>query len=103
MNKQEAADIAFNYFQSKGFDPVGYSSLGDARYLARPGFRTRIRVATYTHHHPDTISFTCDYREAWERDEQCLAWASDAEAVQAECDIYIADYEAEAEEIEEDE
>lgn len=102
MNKQEAADVAAAYFQSKGFDPVGYSNLGDARYLARPGFSTHIRVATYEHHHYDTISFTCEYREAWERDEQRLAWASDAETVRAECDLYIAQYEVEAE-TEEDE
>lgn len=104
MNKTEAVQKAAAYIESKGFVAEGNSSLGDAIYLARPGKSARLRVASYEHKHFDVASYlTIEYREAWERDEQRVAWISSDAVLFAECDRVIAEYDENADDFEDGE
>ena len=104
MDKTTAVRKAAAYIESKGFETDGVSSLGDAIYLNRPGKSARLRIASYAHKHFDIAAYLIiDYREAWERDEQRVAWIGSDADLFAECDRVIAEYDANADDFEDEE
>lgn len=64
------------------------SSLGDARYFTKPGSVAKIRLATYSHAHPDQVAVTFDHALV-----QRCGLLSDAEIAKAVADA-LAEYEA---------
>lgn len=99
MDKYEAVQIANDYIQAKGFEIAAYSGLSEAIYLRRPNYSESLRIAAHACRHPFGVAakLTIDYREAWERDEQRVAWIGSVNDLHQECDLAIAEYDANAE------
>jgi hypothetical protein len=100
MNKIDAVEAAAAYIEAKGFEFAARSNLSEARYFRRPGYTSTLRVAAHECRHRDQIAanLTIDYKEAWERDEQRVAWISNLAALHRACDDLIDEYDFNAEE-----
>lgn len=104
MDKFTAVDKASAYIEANGFKCTARSNLSEATYFCRAGRSQTLRVAAHACRHPFNVAsqLTIEYREAWERDENRVAWIGSETDLFDACEAAIAEYDA-SEEDEDDE